>query len=234
MDNENKNPHEGHRERMRNRFEQAKDLSSFSEHEVAEMLLYPYVSRKNTNELAHALIERFHSLERVLGASIEELESVEGMNHNIAVSISFIRQMMIYTYKKNAEMLTFNNKDELYKAVMRSFLWEPKEKVRAILLSNALQVIKSEVIATGDFYKAEIDLSLLVRLTLNSKCNYVILAHNHPNGSCIPSEQDIIFTEKLCRKLREYGIKILDHLIITDNKYLSMSDTMMVEFNIND
>ena len=40
--------------------------------------------------------------------------------------------------------------------------------------------------------------------------------------------------QKLSRKLREYGIKILDHLIITDNKYLSMSDTMMVEFNIND
>ena len=228
-DKEN-NSHSGHRNRMRERFEKAGELASFSEHEVVEMLLYPYIPRKNTNELAHALMTRFHSIEEILGAEVEELESVEGISHSTAVSLNFLKKMIAYIFQKNAEKLSYDNKEALYDYIMRGFLWEPREMVRAVLLNGAMDIIKIELVARGDFYRANLDILELVRTALNCKCNYMILAHNHPNDTCMPSNQDILCTCQLIDKLKEYGIVLLDHLVVINHKYMSMKDTMLVDF----
>ena len=232
--NTEKAPHTGHRERMRARFESAGDLSSFSEHEVIEMLLYAFIPRKNTNGLAHDLIAKFDSVEKVLNASVEELESVPGISHQAALGISFIKQMMIYTYKRSAIKMSYENKDMLYSYIKRSFLWEPEEKVRAVLLDGAHQVIDVVLLAVGNFESANINIHDLVRTALNCKCCYMILAHNHPNRECLPSAEDISTTQRLCSQLRTYNIKLLDHLIVTNDRYLSMNDSSMLLFHPND
>ena len=78
-----KNPHEGHRAKLRKRF-LAEGFDSFEDHNILELLLFFAIPRKDTNEIAHALIRRFGSFSRVFEASVEELRSVEGVGEHAA------------------------------------------------------------------------------------------------------------------------------------------------------
>lgn len=81
---EKKNPHEGHRERMKQRY-LSQGLDGFAEHEVLEMLLFYSVPRADTNELAHALLDRFSDLHGVLSAEPRELCQVSGVKMHTAI-----------------------------------------------------------------------------------------------------------------------------------------------------
>ncbi len=73
--------HDGHREKMRNRFLTA-GLDAFADHEALELLLYYAIPRRDTNPTAHALMERYGSLSAVLEAPAEDLRKVEGVGES--------------------------------------------------------------------------------------------------------------------------------------------------------
>ena len=70
--------HDGHREKMRRRFLET-GLAGFADHEALELLLFYAIPRRDTNALAHQLLERYGSLETVLAAPVEDLQKVKGM-----------------------------------------------------------------------------------------------------------------------------------------------------------
>ena len=78
------NIHQGHREKMRQRFLKS-GLESFADHEALELLLYYAIPRRDTNPIAHRLMERYGSLTAVLSAPAEDLKKVEGIGESAAV-----------------------------------------------------------------------------------------------------------------------------------------------------
>ena len=82
-------PHEGHRARMKARFLK-EGFQNFADHEIMEFLLYYAMPRKDTNEIAHALIERFGSLSAVFDAPYEELMEIKGIKEHSATLIKLI------------------------------------------------------------------------------------------------------------------------------------------------
>ena len=76
--------HDGHRDKMRQRFLRG-GLDAFADHEALELLLYYAIPRRDTNPLAHALMERYGSLAAVLTAPVEDLQKVEGIGESAAV-----------------------------------------------------------------------------------------------------------------------------------------------------
>ena len=87
-----KHLHEGHRQRMRARFA-VSDPASFADHEMLEMLLYYALPRRDTNELAHVLIEEFGSLTAVLEADVERLVSVTGISDGTAIFLKILGEV---------------------------------------------------------------------------------------------------------------------------------------------
>ena len=81
--------HKDHRQRLRDRFLR-EGLDNFDELYVLELLLFYCIPRKDTNPIAHSLLEKFGSLTGVFSASMEELESVSGISHNAATFLSMI------------------------------------------------------------------------------------------------------------------------------------------------
>ena len=84
--------HEDHRERVRNRFAR-EDLDAFEEHHVLELILFYSIPRKDTNAIAHRLIDKFGGFSQVLDAPLEELERVEGVGHNSALLLKLFRRI---------------------------------------------------------------------------------------------------------------------------------------------
>ena len=100
--------HDGHRERLRERFRK-EGLANFQEHEVLELFLFYCLPRKDTNELGHALIKRFGSLANVLETPAEELAKLPGMGINAATFLTLIAQLERYylMHKNDEKILVF-------------------------------------------------------------------------------------------------------------------------------
>ena len=84
--------HDGHREKMRRRFRET-GLEGFADHEALELLLYYAIPRRDTNPIAHALMDRYDSLSAVLNAPVEDLQKVEGIGESAAVLLSLVARI---------------------------------------------------------------------------------------------------------------------------------------------
>ena len=84
--------HDGHREKMRRRFLET-ELEGFADHEALELLLYYAIPRRDTNPIAHALMERYGSLSAVLNAPVDDLRQVDGIGESAAILLSLVSKI---------------------------------------------------------------------------------------------------------------------------------------------
>ena len=120
--------HDGHRKRVRKEFLENGFSESTPEHKVLEMLLFYSIPRRDTNELAHELINRFGSISAVLDASPKELMKIKGVSENTAALIKLILPVArMYTKNKKDSVLQLDDCDHLYKFLSGKYLGYNKE-----------------------------------------------------------------------------------------------------------
>lgn len=98
------------------------------------------------------------------------------------------------------------------------------EQFAIIMLNQANKVLKVENISEGGITGTVVDPKRVFRTALTNNAINIILAHNHPSGSLKPSKHDLELTQKLKKAGEFLQIMVLDHLILGDNKFLSMAD----------
>lgn len=217
------NPHEGHRKRLKARFLR-EGLSSFEPHNTIELLLFYAIPRRDTNEIAHALLEKFGTLERVFNAPMDELCTISGMTENAAILLKLLPQLM-RDYALSAidgEPLDSSRKMRDY--CIKSYIGATVEIVRVLCLDNKLRILADEVAYEGSVSKAEINLRKIVQIAFAQGTDTIILTHNHPIGNEIASDADIAATNYLIKGLRSVGITLLDHIIVGGNRATSMRE----------
>ena len=102
--------HDGHREKMRARF-LAAGLDAFADHEALELLLYYAIPRRDTNPIAHTLMERYGSLSAVLEAPAEDLRKVEGIGESAAILLRLVPQLSRKARLADAREMVLNSVD---------------------------------------------------------------------------------------------------------------------------
>ena len=214
--------HDGHRQRMRERFDKH-GLDSFSEHEILELLLYYCIPRSNTNAVAHRLIQRFGSLVQVMEATAEELQEVEGIGASSALFLSLLQQtyrrMNISTAKKNISLA----KPEQYSRYLREFFFgRQNEVVYLVCLDAKGTLIDCYEICEGGVHTANVPMRKIIDIAIRCKAVTVILAHNHPGGLALPSYEDVQTTRRLAKALYSAEVILMDHVIVAGKDYLSM------------
>ena len=98
------------------------------------------------------------------------------------------------------------------------------EECVMLCLNTAHKVIGYHKLSTGGVTAAIMDARAIATIALNNRASVIALAHNHPSGSLTPSEVDIKTTIKIKQGLALLDITLLDHLIITDCGYTSLSE----------
>lgn len=98
----------------------------------------------------------------------------------------------------------------------------PKEHLRGLYLNSHNRIIRDEVISIGTINSNMIHPREVFRPAIESNAAAVILAHNHPSGEAIPSNEDVIITKQLVEAGKIMGITLLDHVIITKDKFASV------------
>lgn len=222
--NKERNPHAGHRERMRKRFLE-NGLDGFSEHEILEFLLFYVHRRANTNEIGHDLLQTFGSLKGVLDADYEALLRVKGVGEQGAVLIKMIPQLFAAYQNSGAKKRRLSTVEEQSAFFMTRLMYEPDEVVVLACMDDRMQMLHCTEIARGIPNQVNISLQKLMRITLQIRCTAVFLAHNHPGGRAVPSFEDVRTTNLISRALHEVGVALLDHFIVADGKVISMKQS---------
>ena len=101
---------------------------------------------------------------------------------------------------------------------------EYKEFFYVILLNNSNEVLGVSKISEGGITSTIVDIRLIFQQALKTHSTAIILGHNHPSGKTEPSTADKTITEKIKKGAEFLDIKLLDHVIVTSNNYLSFAD----------
>ncbi len=218
-----KNIHDGHRDRVRMRFSET-GFKGMYEHEILELLLFYSVPRRDTNPLAHALIDRFGSLSGVLEAREEQLLQVEGVTLNTVTLIRMILPLFHEYRKSSCIGVRLNEPDKTAQFLINYYTGILTERVVAICVDASCKVLGFEQVCDGDSGSCLLNVRRLIEIGLKYPMAVgVILAHNHPNGVALPSREDLDSTTELIKTLANVNLKLVDHFIIAGDEHISIA-----------
>ena len=210
--------HEHHRDRLRERF--MENPNSLNEHELMELILFSAIPRKNTNDTAHRLIDRFGSVKDVLNASPHELMDIEGVGNNAAAFIVCLGKIINRQINDNRFPKVFDYND-IRQPLIEAFAGYSEEVFMAFFLDKKQNIQSRKIIYGKSAYKVDIDLKDFSRQIVLCKPAYVAVAHNHLSGYSQPSSDDDNATEKLCMVCALNGAALIDHIIVAGDKVYS-------------
>ena len=183
--------HEGHRDRLKSRFRK-EGLGGFEELYVLELLLFYCIPRRDTNPIAHNLLDKFGTLNRVLSASPEELKSVEGVSDSVVTYFQFLLQLERYRQvrkdEENIKIITCQN--NAFARLGGVFINQRNENVFVMCLDSKGKILGVFQVNEGNVSSSSINARRIIEICLNANATYVILAHNHPGGFAVASYQD--------------------------------------------
>ncbi|MBQ7358117.1 MAG: hypothetical protein IJW65_05200 [Clostridia bacterium] len=215
-----KNPHKNHRERVKTKYLKY-GLECFDDHQVMELVLYYSVAQKDTNVMAHDLINKFGSLRGVLEATPEELCEVDGVGMHSAVLLGLIRDInrrCILSDTRTSEV--FDTVSKIGEYLLAYFSGLTNERVCIMLLDNSMRLIECVNLADGSVNGAQVDYRLIAQTALAKRAASVVLAHNHPGGLAVPSREDREVTRAVEAALSVVGVNLLEHIVVGTNNFL--------------
>jgi DNA repair protein RadC len=213
------NLQKGHRERMRAEFRRS-GLPSEA-YKQLEMLLFTVQPQVDTRKTAHRLLNRFSSLQGVLDAGEDELTEVEGVGESIAVYLNFIAAIaQAYNEPPPAKTGRLLDTPERMEDFVRERLGGQKhECVLAAFLDGKMRLAHERLTrdTAGSAARVENSLRVTGSLALRHNAASVLIGHNHPNGSPMPSQKDVAEARRLKDALRVIGTGLTDLIIIGED-----------------
>jgi len=230
---ENKTPvnyHLGHRERMREKFDLDNEMTTFRDHELLEFLLNTVIPRKDTNRIAHELIEMSGSLYNVLNEPIHELLKVKNMTVNAAYLLASITPFMRRALRSSNDgsMRKIIAQGDAAEYFSTFFLARNTECLCVLFLNSHYKLVKTEVVDELSPVSVYINIKKIAATAIKLGAVYVMLGHNHPSGSPIPSENDILLVWDLFNALSSLGVTMLDNFIFVKNGFLSFRNVGII------
>lgn len=227
-----KNLHNGHRERLRTRCR--KDgLDSFEEHEVLELLLFYAIPYQDTNPLAHQLLNQFGSLAGVLDAPEEELRKVKGIGENTSLLLKIIPSVYRRYQISLQNAVTYITGETDAAAYLQNwFVGRTHEFVLLMLLDARHRLLFCDTVSEGTATTANIYIRKIVQSAVQYEATFAFLAHNHPSGELLPSVQDLSATKLIYEALNSVDVQLVDHIIVSQNDYLSLKQSEYFDYAI--
>lgn len=197
------------------------DLSDF---ELLEKTLSLAVAKNNSKEIADNLMNEFNNLKSVSVASPKRLMQIDGVNEQVATYLSLMRDILArIELRKNQSVDVLSDVNSAIEYAKNMLLFQDVERVVLITLDENFRVIKSDYISQGTANFANVmPVEVSKRLVAEKPC-YVVVAHNHLVDNSEPSFSDVNFTINLTNWLSQFGIKLLDHIIVCKSCSTSMA-----------
>jgi DNA repair protein RadC len=220
---------EGHRRRLRERFNQS-GLPAFLDYEIVEVLLTLGTSRKDCKPQAREAIKRFRTLRGVLEAPAEELQKIKGITAHNAFVIKFMQEIARKFLKEQVLEKPYSRSSrDVFDYLYHSMRDLKKEIFKVMFLDSQNGIVQIEDLFEGTLNASAIYPREVIQSAVKHNAAALIFVHNHPAGNPQPSENDKQITRELVFAGNIMQIKVLDHIIIGDNRYFSFADAGLIE-----
>lgn len=193
-------------------------------------LLAILIGSGNTEENAVQLMQRVMndcdgSLATLGNRSIRELCQYKGMGPAKAISVLAACELGKRRMAENQEEKPcFTSSDSIYSYLVSRMKFTPVEESYALLLNQQLRLIACKLISRGGITGTVVDVRLILKEALLCGATNLVLCHNHPSGNKKPSREDDALTLKVKQAAKTMDIRLIDHIIVTDNGYFSYMD----------
>lgn len=219
--------HKGHRKTLKKKFIE-NGLDVFEPHEALELYLYYAIPRKDTNPLAHRLLDRFVNLSGVCDAPIDELMEEFGLTENTAVLLKLLPEMARLYNESRLSNDNIINLDTIGDLIKTKFIGRTEEVVVLLLGDAKGKIIFFDVVAKGSVNSSDMPIRKIVDLSIRLNARIAFIAHNHPSGNALPSKNDLETTRAIKSTLNTVGVMLYDHFIVTDDDYVSLRESELI------
>jgi DNA repair protein RadC len=189
---------------------------SMSDQELLAIILNSGVQGKNVNEVAIDLLEKI-DLEKTIPL-VKDLSRLKGIGRSKACTIAAVLEFGRRRWGPAGMRLMLP--EDAYLAV-RHYANRRQECFLSISLNGAHEIIAVRVVTMGLVDKTIVHPREVFSDPIADRASAVIVAHNHPSGQMIPSSEDDEITERLQEAAHILGINFLDHIIFSEDSYIS-------------
>lgn len=200
-------------------------IGSLSESELLAIALGSGTKGMNVIGLSDLIIKRFGA-KNLKDIKLEDLTKIKGIGKVKALQILSIIELA-KRICEDEEKVVLSSPDDVYKLI-KDLKNEKQEKLIAIYTNTLNQLLGKELIAVGSLNVLNAKPRDIFYHGIKYNAYGIILVHNHPEGSCQPSSEDIEFTKTIKELSVEMGFELLDHLIICKKGYFSFASEELI------
>ncbi|MDX1778005.1 MAG: DNA repair protein RadC, partial [Thermodesulfobacteriota bacterium] len=216
-----KNPHEGHRKRLRERFKKS-GLAGFHDYEFIELLLTYAIPQKDVKPLAKELLSHFGGIRGIFDASLEELTTIKGLGERTAILFKLLKEgSTLYLKERVKGKEILSSLQQTLDFCYHMLSGEKNEKFMVLYLTTKNELIDTEILEEGTINQTAVYPRKVVEGALKHNASALIFVHNHPSGDPTPSRTDKKLTEALVDAAQAIDLTVHDHIIIGKNSHFS-------------
>lgn len=197
-----------------------KGAEYLTDSELLAIILRTGNKSESVTELSNRILKRIGGVKNLKNMTINTLTQIEGIKLGKASSILASFELAKRALK-NDEPIKFKNTIDMYNYIKNDFLYELQEKFIILLFDKQFKLIKKCEVFKGTIDAVNVYPREIFKEALKENASFIVLAHNHPGGEVMPSIQDDETTKILVKNGQLIGIKVVDHLIVTQNSYFS-------------
>jgi DNA repair protein RadC len=233
MESKNKTAlHENHRSRVRKKYLENGGLSGFADHEIIEFLMFYSVPRKDTNELAHKMINEYENVLNLLNADPYDIMRRCKVGEGSAIIINMIPQLARWYNKLQSKIIEqkdlLDSSRKIGEYAKSLLIGRRNEHFYCVCLDVKRRVIGTKLISEGSVSHADVSPRQIAECAIKFNASGVILAHNHPSTDCFPSGSDKDITVTIKQTLQMLDVEVIDHVIVGGERYFSFAEHKLI------
>jgi len=207
-----------------------KGKESLSKAELLAILIGSGSKEESAVDLSKRILNTVkYNLHKLGRLSVSDLCQFHGVGKAKAVTIitalELGRRRLLESAEEQKKITCSRDIFHLFSPLLSDLI---EEQFWVLYLDHRLQVLQQKMISSGGFTQTLVDIRKIFKYALEANATHIILAHNHPTGNLNPSEADKCVTQKIQNAGKIMDIKLLDHLIIAQNDYMSFADKEMI------
>lgn len=203
---------------------------SLTNSELLAILIGSGTKKKNAIKLADEILHKKHTSKSLLYTDIKQLLEIDGIGLSKASRIVAGLELGKRLSKiDKMERISFNSPDTVADYLFDHFRDSYKEEFVVLLLDTKNRIISVKTISQGTINQTLVHPREVFRDAIMHNANSIMVSHNHPSGDPTASQEDILITNRLIKAGEYIGIKVLDHIVIGDNKYISFREKGLIK-----
>ena len=214
--------HEGHRERLTNLIEKS-GLENVSNIQAVEYFLTYIFPRGDVNPLAHRLLDKYETFANIINANQNDLKSVKGINERSAKKITLFAQLFdLYATSSMSKNITIDDREEFLDIIEQLLRFKTTENLVFFAFNINYMLTYKRKFNNMSIDEVTVSPYEIYDFIASAKPAYIVVAHNHPGGSAMPSPNDQKATNFIANLVKNFHCQLIDSFVLGVDGILSL------------